>query len=57
MSNYMIFGGYLENMQIRRSLRRHFSASQFQYTKLPPIKVSNPSLHNMPVLVKFSIFS
>ena len=53
----MIFGSHFENMQIR-SLRRHFSAYQHwfsdQYTKLPLIKVSNPFLHQMPVLVNFS---
>ena len=43
MSKSVIFGGHLENMQIR-SLRLHFSACQhffwIQHTKLPLIKVS-----------------
>ena len=48
MSNSMILGGHFENMQIRL-LRRRFSACQH-------IKVSNPFLHKMPVLVNFSDF-
>ena len=57
MSNSMIYGGHFENMQIR-PLRCHFSACQhwIQHTKLPLIKVSNPFLHKMPVLVNFSDF-
>ena len=59
MSNSMIFGGHFENMQIR-SIRRHFSACQhcfwIQRTKLLLIKMSNPFLHKMPVLVNFSDF-
>ena len=61
MSNYMIFGGRFENMQIRL-LRRHFSACQhcflfwIQHTKLSLIKVANPFLHKMPVLVNYFDF-
>ena len=55
MSNSMIFGGHFENMQIRL-LRLHFIGFWIQHTKLPLIKVSNPFLHKMPVLVIFSDF-
>ena len=33
MSNYMIFGGHFENMQIR-PLRRHFSTCQHWFSDL-----------------------
>ena len=51
------FGSHFENMQIR-SLRRHFSACQHWFSdsayQIPLIKVSNPFIHKMPVLVNFS---
>ena len=59
MSNSMIFGGHFENMQIM-PLRRHFSACQHWFSdsayQITQIKVSNPLLHKMPVLVNFSDF-
>ena len=61
MSNSMIFGGHFENMQIRLlDVISQIANIGFrtQHTKLPLIKVSNPFLHKMPVLVNFSdIFS
>ena len=59
MSNSMIFGGHFENMQIR-PFRRHSQLAnidfRIQHTKLSLIKMSNPFLHKMPVLVNFSDF-
>ena len=59
MSNSMIFGSHFENMKIK-PLRRHFSACQHWFSdsayQITPIKVSNPFLHKMPVLVNFSDF-
>ena len=59
MPNSMIFGGHFENMQIRPLGVISQLANigfRIQHTKLPLIKVSNPFLHKMPVLVNFSDF-
>ena len=60
MSISMIFRGHFENMQIMAG-RRHSQLAHICFrihrTKSPLIKVSNPFLHKMPVLVNFSDFS
>ena len=59
MSISMIFGGHFEYMQIM-ALRRHSQLAnigfRIKHTKSSLIKVSNPFLHKMPVLVNFSDF-
>ena len=60
MSNSIIFGGHLENMQIR-SLRRHFSACQHWFLDLAyqstPNQCVKSFFHKKQVHINFSDFS